>query len=362
MKVLMTGGGTGGHIYPAIAIADKIREYHEDAEILFVGTEKGLEKTLVPKSGYDIDFITVSGFDRRNPIKAFKTAADLAKGNMQSKKIMKDFAPDYVIGTGGYVCGPVVRAAHKAGIKAYIHESNAFPGMTNRMLEQHVDKVFLGFERAAQFFKEPEKHVLTGNPVRKSFFTTTKEEAREALGIGKDEFVILSFGGSRGAGRINTAMVSVLKEVNGMDHVSLYFGTGDVYHEAIMMELDGYDCRDNIHVMRYIDPMDKYLIAADVVISRAGALSLAEITACSKAAILIPSPNVTGNHQYHNAKAVADAGGAILIEEKELADENLVSEIMRLRAHPEIAEEMGKKANGCAVMDSAEIIYHEIFG
>lgn len=358
----MTGGGTGGHIYPAIAIADKIKELNEDAEILFVGTEKGLEKTLVPKNGYDIEFITVSGFDRKNPIKAFKTAADLAKGNMQSKKLMKEFAPDVVIGTGGYVCGPVVRAAHKAGIRAYIHESNAFPGMTNKMLEQHVEKVFLGFERAAQFFKEPAKHVLTGNPVRKSFFTTTKKEAREALGIPEDEFVILSFGGSRGAGRINTAMVSVLKEVNGKENVSLYFGTGDVYYDAILMELEGYDMKDNVHVLRYIDNMDKYLVAADVVVSRAGALSLAEITACSKAAILIPSPNVTGNHQYHNAKAVADAGGAILIEEKDLKDEDLVQKIMELKENPEIAEEMGQKANTCAVMDSTEIIYHEIFG
>lgn len=362
MKVIMTGGGTGGHIYPAIAIADKIREKQPDAQILFVGTEKGLEKTLVPKNSYPIEFITVSGFDRRNMLKNIKTAADLVKGLAQAKKIIRDFRPDVVIGTGGYVCGPVVRTAAKMGIRTYIHEQNAFPGMTNKMLEPYVDKVFMGFEKAGEYFRYPEKHIVVGNPVRKSFFTKTRQQAREALGIAEDEFMILSFGGSRGAGRINSAMLSVLKEVNGMDKTSLYFGTGDVYYDDICREAEEFcSIAGNVHIMRYIDDMDNYLSAADVVVSRAGALSIAEICVCGKCAVFVPSPNVTGNHQYHNAKAVADRGGAILIEEKDLTDELLVSTIAELKSDPEKVKTMGQVARKCAFDDSAEIIYDAIF-
>lgn len=364
MRVIMTGGGTGGHIYPAVAIADKIKEKYPDAQIIFAGTRKGLEKTLVPQNGYEIRYITVSGFNRKNILKNIKTAADLAKGMAQSKKLIREFRPDVVIGTGGYVCGPVVKAAGRAGVRCFIHEQNAYPGMTNRMLEPYVEKVFLGFERAGMYFKHPEKQVFVGNPVRKSFFTTDRKKAREALGIPSDEFVILSFGGSGGAGRINRAMISVIEKIGGMPKTSLYFGTGNAYYEAICTELEekGIRTSENVHIMRYIDEMDKYLNAADVVISRAGALSLAEITVSGKCAILIPSPNVTGNHQYHNARAVADRGGAFLIEEKDLTDEGLTDRIMQLRSDPQLCDRMGENARKCAYDDSAELIFEEIFG
>lgn len=248
------------------------------------------------------------------------------------------------------------------GIRTYIHEQNAFPGMTNKMLEPYVDKVFMGFEKAGEYFRHPEKHIVVGNPVRKSFFTKTKQQAREALGIAEDEFMILSFGGSRGAGRINKAMLSVLKEVNGMDKTSLYFGTGDVYYDVICHEAEELcSIADNVHIMRYIDDMDNHLMAADVVVSRAGALSIAEICVCGKCAVFIPSPNVTGNHQYHNAKAVADRGGAFLIEEKDLTDQLLVSKLMELKNDPEKVKTMGQAAKKCAFNDSAETIYETIF-
>ena len=207
MKVIMTGGGTGGHIYPAIAIADKIKERYKDAEILFVGTEKGLETKLVPENGYPIEYITVAGFNRKKPLKNIEVLRKLHKGNQQAKQLMKDFRPDVVIGTGGYVCGPVVRAAHKAGIKCYTHEQNAFPGVTNKILENHVDNVFLGFPEAAEYFKKPEKHIVAGNPVRKAFFEADMKTSREKLGFAEDDFVLLVFGGSQGAGRINKAMI-----------------------------------------------------------------------------------------------------------------------------------------------------------
>lgn len=364
MRVIMTGGGTGGHIYPAIALADKIKEKNPDAQIIFAGTERGLESTLVPKNGYELRKITVSGFNRKNLLKNVKTAVDLAKGMAQSKKLIKEFKPDVVIGTGGYVCGPVVKAAGKAGIRCFIHEQNAYPGMTNKMLEPYVEKVFLGFERAGMYFKDKDKQVFTGNPVRKSFFEISKEEAREALGIPQDDFVILSFGGSGGAGRINKAMISVAEKISGMEKTTLYFATGKNYYDAVISEFKekGIKQNDNIHLMEYIDEMDKYLNAADVIVARAGALSLAEITVAGKCAVLIPSPNVTGNHQYHNAKAVSDRDGAFLIEEKDLTDEILFEKLMVLKNDEELCRKMGENARKCAYDDAVEKIYGEIFG
>ena len=363
MRVIMTGGGTGGHIYPAIAIADKIKEMRPDAEIIFAGTKKGLEHTLVPKNGYDISYITVSGFDRKNLLRNVKTLSDLAKGMKESKELIKEFKPDVVIGTGGYVCGPVVKTAAKMGVRTFVHEQNAFPGVTNKMLEPYVEKVFLGFEEAGKYFKHKEKHITVGNPVRKSFFTKTKEEARRTLGIGEDEFVVLSFGGSRGAGRINRSIMSVMDKIASEKDTRLFFGTGELYYDSIIHELEekGITPGDNIKIMRYIDDMDNHLMASDVVISRSGALSVAEIAVCGKCAVFIPSPNVTGNHQYYNAKAIEDEGGAFLIEEKDLDDDLLAEKILWLKNNEDELKKMGENSRKCAFTDSAEIIYNHIF-
>lgn len=363
MKVIMTGGGTGGHIYPAIAIADKIKSRYPDAEILFAGTEKGLEKKLVPENGYPIEFITVAGFDRKNPFKNIQVMRKLRKGNKQAKKLMQDFKPDIVIGTGGYVCGPVVRAAHKAGAKTYTHEQNAFPGMTNKILENYVEKVFLGFPEAQEYFKHPEKHVIAGNPVRKAFFDADSKTSREKLGFKEDDFVLLVFGGSQGAGRINKAMMRVIEAVNGVEGIQVCMATGTRYYDAILNELKedvGIELAYNIHILEYINNMDEYLSAADLVVSRSGALTVAEVTVCGKAAIFIPFPYATGNHQYHNAKAVADHGGAIIIEEKDLDDETLVAQILKLKNDPELVKEMGRKSKECAPMDAADIVCNNL--
>ena len=363
MKVIMTGGGTGGHIYPAIAIADKIKERYSDAEILFVGTERGLEKKLVPENGYPIEFITVEGFNRKNLLKNIEVVKKLHQGNKQAKKLMKEFKPDVVIGTGGYVCGPVVRAASKAGIKCYTHEQNAFPGMTNKLLESNVDKVFLGFPEAAEYFKKPEKHVVAGNPVRKAFFDADMKTSREKLGFAEDDFVLLVFGGSQGAGRINKAMIKVIEALNGAEGVHVCMATGARYYDAIRQELKealGTDPAENIHILEYITNMDEYLSAADLVVSRSGALTVAEVTVCGKAAIFIPFPYATGNHQYFNAKAVADNGGAVIIEEANLTDEALVAEILKFKNNPELVKQMGEKSKECAPMDAADIVCNNL--
>ncbi|MBR0597064.1 undecaprenyldiphospho-muramoylpentapeptide beta-N-acetylglucosaminyltransferase [Sinanaerobacter chloroacetimidivorans] len=362
MKVIMTGGGTGGHIYPAIAIADKIKRKHPDAEILFIGTEKGMEKDLVPKNGYDIKFITVSGFHRKKLWKNVKTARDLIKSNRQTKKILEEFRPDLVIGTGGYVCGPVVRLAHKMGIKTFIHEQNAFPGVTNKLLEKYVDKVFVSFSESKEYFKDADKLVVTGNPIRKSFFISSGNTSREKLKIKPSEFVILCFGGSLGAGKINSTMVGVVEALNQIPDLKLFFITGKIYYERICNALQekGIQSSEHINIMEYADNMHEYLSAADLVISRAGALTVSEITACGKPSILIPSPNVTGNHQYFNAKVVADKGGAVIIEEKDLTEEKLIGILMRLKNNKEVLNGMAKASEKIGRIDAVDMIYDHL--
>lgn len=362
MRVIMTGGGTGGHIYPAIAIADKIKRRNPEAEIIFVGTRHGMEKDLVPKSGYDIRFITVSGFHRKQVWKNIKTVVDLAKGNREAKKILKEFAPDLVIGTGGYVCGPIVRAAHKKGIKTYIHEQNAFPGVTNKLLENYVDKVFISFAEAEAYFKHKEKLVVTGNPIRKSFRTSTMQDYRKKLGIADREFVILCFGGSLGADKINRIMVKSVEKLRGIADVKLFFITGKIHFNSIQQQLQqvGAIAGKQIQLLPYVDNMHEYLSAADLVISRSGALTVSEITACGKASILIPSPNVTGNHQFFNAKVPADKGGAVLIEEKDLTEEKLLGTILRLKNNKEALNAMGKASASVGRFDAVDIIYDNL--
>lgn len=362
MRVIMTGGGTGGHIYPAIAIADRIKERTLDSEIIFVGTEKGLEKELVPKNGYEIRFITVSGINRRNLLKNVKVLKEYNEGRKQARKIIEEFKPDVVIGTGGYVCGPMVKEAAKMGIKTYIHEQNAAPGLTNKMLESVVDTVFLGFEDASNSFRKPEKHIVSGNPVRDVFFKARKNTSREKLGIPQDKFMVFSFGGSQGAGRINRAMMDVVEKYNGAEDVEVVFATGKRYFEPVVNEFEEKDIQleDNISVKEYIDNMEAYISAADVIISRAGALAVSEIAVCGTPSILIPSPNVTGNHQMYNAKAVADKGGAVLLEEVYLSGERLIEEIEKMRSDKEGLQEMAVKAKECAPLDATDIIYYHI--
>ena len=362
MRVIMTGGGTGGHIYPALAIADKIKEVHRDADILFVGTERGLESTLVPENGYPIEFINVRGFDRKHLLKNVKVVAELLKGSIQAKNIIKRFKPDLVIGTGGYVCGPVVRAAAKLGVRCFIHEQNAFPGVTNKMLEPMVEKVFLGFPEAGKHFKHPEKHVTTGNPVRKAFFQVDKSKARLALGVPMDSFMVLSFGGSRGAEKINEIMTSVAESLQGVEGTELFFATGSVHYDSIIKKMGerGFKPGGNIHIMKYIDRMQDYLGAADLVISRSGALTVSEITVCGKACFLIPSPYVTGNHQYFNAKSVADKGGAVILQEKDITPDGVLDLIAKMKKNPELLATMEEGSRRAAPENACEIIYREL--
>ena len=359
MKVILTGGGTGGHIYPAIAIADQIKAQHPDAEILFVGTQKGMEKDLVPQAGYPIRFITASGLDRKNLLKNVKTVRDVLKGMAEAKAILQDFKPDAVIGTGGYVCGPIVKQAQAMKIRTFLHEQNAFPGVTNKLLAKGAEKVFISFQEAANHFKGVQHMVAVGNPIRKDFFTGSKEEYREKLGIPQDAFVVLCFGGSRGAYAINTAMTAAVDSLKDVPGLKLCFVTGRYYYDSIAEELQRKDVAGaggNVQLFPYVNNMHEYLLASDLVISRSGALTVSEITACGKASVLIPSPNVTGNHQFFNAKVVSDRGGAVLLEEKDLTPESLVQAILSVKDSSEKKASMEAAARTVGTADAAKRI------
>lgn len=359
-KILFTCGGTGGHIYPAIAIASEIKKHHPDAQILFIGTKKGMENRLVPDAGFEIKGIDASGIDRRNPFNNIKTIKNVINGNRQAAKIIREFAPDAAVGTGGYVTGTVIRAAHKQGIPCYIHEQNAVPGLTNKLLQGYAKKLFISFEESASCFKDPAKTILTGNPIRAQFADLDQTSCRQQLGIAEGEALILLFGGSLGAEVLNRACLKLMEQMPEKG-VRLIFVTGKRYYEAISDQVRalGLD-KPSVTLMDYADNMPVLMKAADIVISRAGAIAVSEILACAKPSILVPSPNVTNNHQYHNAKAIADQGAALLIEEKDMIGNYKVfsDAVLGLAADQEKRSDMSVQAARIAITDAAEKIYN----
>ncbi len=362
MKIIMTGGGTGGHIYPAIAIADKIKRKHRERGSLFFVKKRGNEKDLVPKNGYPIRFVTARGFDRKNLLANIATVRDHINGEKQAKAIISEFCPDIVIGTGGYVCGPVIKAAYKKKVRCFLHEQNAFAGLANRMLEKYAEKVFLAYPEAAQYFKNKQKLVVTGNPLRKDFLLAGLNDPRKELDVLPTDFCLLCFGGSLGAGAINRTMAEAAVELLAVPNFKLFLVTGKNHYEAVVSEFlkRGIAESEKIKILPYVDNMHVYLNAADLVISRSGALTVSEITACGKPSILIPSPNVTGNHQYFNAKAIAEKGGAILIEEKDLNTKKLLGVILRLMANREAINAMAEAAAEAGKIDGVDLIYDNL--
>ena len=361
MKILFTCGGTGGHIYPAIAIADKIKRKHPDVEILFVGTESGMEHVLVPAAGYAVERIAATGLDRRHLLRNVHTLRNMLRGSAQVRKILDRFQPDRVIGTGGYVTGPVIREAAKRGIPTYIHEQNAVPGVANRMLERYVRKVFISFPDSSRSFRHPRKLVLTGNPVRKEFILAGIKDCRADQGFLPTAFVILVFGGSLGAQVLNRETIRLIPHLNGTE-AKLVFVTGKRYYDQVKAELDTASCQDNVMLLPYADHMPQLLHAADLVISRAGALALAEITVCGKPSLLVPSPNVTNDHQYHNAKALSDTGAAIVVKEEELeSNESMLAySVLKLMHNKEKLNAMSLAAVRLGKADAADIIYDNL--
>ena len=362
MRVVVTGGGTGGHIYPAIAIADKIREREPDSEVLYIGNYGCIEEDIVPKAGYELKLVAASSIDRRSIRKLIRSGREILQGISQSKKIMKEFKPDVVIGTGGFVCVPVVIAGHSFGAKCYLHEQNAFAGSANKMLESRVQRIFLGFRDAARYFKDQNKLMYVGNPVRKAFYDADRTLARKRLGIPQDDFVIFLFGGSQGSEILNEIGIEILNTVNSHEGMSFIFGTGKRHCSYVKdtAESKGIHIGNNVMIKDYIDNMPDYLAASDLIISRSGALSVAETTVCGKASIMVPFAEAAGNHQYYNAKAVADNGGCYLIEEKDLDKEDVIRKVLKLYNDRELLAGMSKAAYECAPVNTCDLIYSEI--
>ena len=364
MRVLIACGGTGGHINPGIAIADMIKAKYPDTEFLFAGTPDHMEAKLVPKAGYKFEPIKIAGFQRKisleNIGRNFKAAAYLVTSGKRAKEIISNFKPDIAIGTGGYAAGPVIRKAAKMGIPTAIHEQNAYPGVTNKLLSKEVDYVMLTVIEALDYMgKSKFEYSVTGLPVRSGISSISKADARKKLGI-NDDFTILSFGGSLGAGCINETMTEVIKWHTGkklnINHIHGYGGMGKDTFPKAMKEAGIPLKSDRLRITEYINDMDVCLAAADLVICRSGASTLAELEAAGKASILIPSPIVAGNHQYHNAMVLGKAGAAIVIEQKDVTNEKMIEEIEKLYNSPEKAEEMSACAKKLCVTDTNDRI------
>lgn len=362
MNVILAGSATGGHIYPAIAIADKIRRKDPQANILFIGAKKELGSTIVEDNGYRIRYIDIQGFDRKNLIKNVAVVKDLAVSAVQIRKIFRQFKPDMVIGTGGYVSGPVLKEASRKGIRAYLHEQNAIPGLANKMAQNYADKIFIAFKESAEHFKDQSKVIVTGNPIRKGFVTAGAVNYREQLGIGKKELGILIFGGSNGAEKINSTTVELLESIKDQTDIAVFFITGRRQYWDVLESLKekGVTENRNFHIIEYTEAIHEYFSAADIIIGRSGALTVSEITACGKPSILIPSPNVTGNHQYYNAKPLEDAGAAIIINEKDLTYDSLLNLILTLKNNREKLNKMAEASMDLGTLDAVNVIYDEL--
>jgi len=359
MRVILSGGGTGGHIYPAISIANKIKEKHPNAEILFIGTEKGMESDIVPKAGYQIKFITVSYLRRKISIHNIKSAGMLLKGILEARQIIKGFKPDIVIGTGGFVCGPVVYMASKLGIKTIIHEQNVFPGLTNRILDRYVNRIALSFEEAEKYFKGKNKLVVTGNPIREDFLDITEEEARTKYKAKSNLPLVLIVGGSGGAFKINNAVTDMLKTYKPKNY-KLLLVTGKRLYESTLKNINKSDLANTHEILPYINDMPYALKACDLMVCSAGAITIAEITAVGKAAILIPKAHTAENHQEYNANAMGNKGAAVVIREDELSGELLNKKIEEILNSSQglIAMKAASKHEG--IIDAADRIYKEV--
>lgn len=365
MRVLMTCAGTAGHINPALAIAGKIKELMPDSEFLFIGSGRDMENRLIPMEGYKIVNIKSTGFQRKlsaeNLVKNAKAAANIVIGSNQAKRIIKDFKPDVAIGTGGYVCYPVLKTAAKTGIPAYIHESNAIPGLTTKLLQTTVNKIMVAFPDLEKYYKEPERVVYTGTPVRGGFGTLTKEQARGKVGIW-DKPLVVSFWGSLGASRMTKATAEFIVKNNDAGvfrhiHAS---GGGETGLNDLKAAIAKLGCDPDklkyTEIRQYIDDMPIVMSAAEMVMCRSGASTMGELTAMGMPSLLVPSPYVADNHQEKNARTLEEKGAAMVVTESECSGEILFDKVTSLLQDETALEKMSQSVKSLGVDDSAKLI------
>ena len=367
MKFILTCGGTAGHINPALAVAGRLGELLPGSEFLFLGAEGKMEMELVPRAGYEIRALPVTNISRgKSPaaiIHNLKTLRNVRVSRRMTREILKDFRPDAVIGTGGYVCYPVLKEAARLGIPTAVHESNAVPGLTTKMLAGIVDRIMVGFEESRAQYREPERVVVTGTPVRGEFDRHTRESARAELGIPADQPLVVSVWGSLGSGHMNDMMLKLLPLLKGQRDFRLIHAVGSrdfaEFSEGLAsLELDPADC--NADLREYIYDMPRVMAAADLILCRAGASTLSELSYTGKPAILVPSPNVTNHHQERNARVLERAGGAKVLLEGEFDAASLLALIRELLADPARLSAMSEAMRSLAVTGATDRICSEI--
>ena len=359
LSFLVSGGGTGGHIFPALSIANEIRRRHPEARILFVGAEGRMEMEKVPAAGYNIIGLPVSGFDRKHLFRNFKVLARLFKSMGLAKKILQDFKPDIAIGVGGYASGPMLKEAQKQGIPTLLQEQNSYAGVTNKLLAAKADSICVAYEGMERFFPQ-EKIVLTGNPVRRNLLEcgASPEQARQAMGVDPNKKTVLIIGGSLGARTINNAIIESLNKIGEAYDVQVIWQTGKIYDQQCSEALRVSNVK-NVVQMPFISNMDMAYRAADLVVSRAGASSISELQLLGKAAILVPSPNVAEDHQTKNAMALVNRNATIMVTDAD-AGAQLVDTMLATVADEVKTAELGNNVLQMALRDAAERIVDEV--
>ena len=364
MRVIVSGGGTGGHIYPAVSIVRAIEKQLKDSgdscDILYVGTSAGLEAMIVPREGLRFETIQVSGIKRSISLKIISTAIKVVVGFFQALSLMRRFKPNIVIGTGGFVCGPVLLAAAICKVPCIIQEQNALPGITNKLLSRFVNKVCLGYREAGEHFPAAaqDKLIYTGNPVRDDIVKVDKVKAYVELGIDAHKKTILVVGGSRGARSINNAMIEVYSFFAGRADVQVLHATGEADFPRMLKAFNELQVpnKENIIVRPYLFNIQNALAVADLAVYRAGAVGLAELAAVGVPAILIPYPYAAENHQEYNARALEKAKAALVILDRDLSGEMLVEQLNRLFSQPQLLADMAKNSAQAGILDAAQCI------
>lgn len=367
MRIIFACGGTAGHINPALAVAGRIKELMPDSEFLFIGAVGQMESDLVPRAGYKIETVRVRALSREKTLGGLlhniSAAYHLVRSTILSRRIIKRFKPDVVVGTGGYVCFPVLKAAAMLGIPTAVHESNADPGLTTRMLSGVVDTIMLGFEESRRRYKNPEKTVVTGTPVRGEFSRYSKNAAKAELGLPIDKPLVVSVWGSLGAENMNEVMCRFIELAGNRPGFTLIHSAGIEGYEKMVSELreraPSYE-KNGMDVREYIYDMPRVMAAADIVLCRAGASTISELTYMHKPTIFVPSPFVTNNHQFKNAKVVEDAGGALIFEEGWFEPKELLNAVNNILSSPEKLESMSEAMCRLARPEATDLICEKI--
>lgn len=366
MRVIIAAAGTGGHINPGIAIANKIKEEQKDSEIIFIGTTRGLENDLVPRAGYGLRTIEAYGLSKKISIDNFKKLYKTYKGIGQAEKIIKEFKPDIVIGTGGYICGAVITSAHKLGVPTMLHESNAFPGKAVSMLAKKVDTILVSFEETKDRIKNAKNIVCTGTPVKIKKQVYNKEQKNKIVkecGLDPEKPIILVYGGSQGAQKINEALIEIIKNKQNQVY-QVIWATGPQQYDIIKEKLNDDNINinriPNMKILPYIYNMEEIMNISDLIVARSGAMTITEISNLGKGSILIPLPNVSNDHQMYNAKALEKVNAARIIENNELTGNLLNKTINEIVLNNETLIQMGINANSISIKGTTEMIYEQI--